>query len=83
MLVYGASKVAQNQGKRRAKTHNHTPKSKCVVYFYDSDGNFHTKRVSKIEYLYYKYIVKHHRLIICSSCRRKVLDYCPVCRADD
>ena len=83
MLVVGASKRAWNGGKRTEKVHKSDKKRGCFVYFYDSTGHFHSKRVTKIEYFYYKYIVKHHRLIICSSCRRKVLDYCPVCRADD
>ena len=77
MYVQGVSKKHDNNGKRR---HYQDKGKHWRLYFYDSDGSFHTKRVSWIQALYWKTKKKHIKKL-CNACNKKFVgaDKCPNC----
>ena len=87
MYVIGISKKHNNASKRRnyadwSKDHTH-----WRVYFYDKEGNFHNKRITILQAMYFK-AQKKWKKRLCVSCQNSFISkskgfYCPNCFEDN
>ena len=68
MYVIDVAKKHTNVSKRRS---NKAEKRYRMVYLYDEDGSFHTKRVSFFKGLYYK--TKKVKLGYCKTCKGRYI----------
>ncbi len=68
MYVVGTSKKHSNNGKRRTI---HAKKNVRTLYFYDEVGNFRTKRISWIQFYYYRLRKKKLKRVTCLECMEK------------
>ena len=69
MYVKGVSQVTNN---RKGRSNEHT-KRHSVVFYYDESGNFHSKRVSRLEAIYYKTKICRQITIYCTDCEKKFM----------
>ena len=83
MYVNNVCKTYTNYSKKR---NNNTKKSRWQLYFYDEAGNFHSKRVSRLQAFYYRYLVKKVKVkyFRCKNCNEKYRSIhgqapCPFC----
>ena len=67
MYVKGVSKVSQN-GNRSAKK---SQKRYYMVYYYDESGNFHSKRIPRLQVPFYKMQICKQVTIYCTTCQEK------------
>ena len=71
MYVNNVCKTYTNYSKKR---NNNTKKSRYKLYFYSEDGQFHSKRISKVKVKYFR----------CENCNEKYRSIhghapCPFC----
>jgi len=83
MHVINVCKTYSNSAKKR---NLYTKKHYFKLYFYDETGVIATKRVSRIEAFYYKYLVKKVKVkyFRCENCNEKYRSIhgkapCPFC----
>ena len=69
MYVKGVSQVTNN---RKGRSNEHT-KRHSVVFYYDESGSFHSKRVSRLEAIYYKTKICRQITIYCTDCEKKFM----------
>jgi len=69
MYVKGVSQVTNN---RKGRSNEHT-KRHSVVFYYDESGIFHSKRVSRLEAIYYKTKICRQITIYCTDCEKKFM----------
>ncbi len=67
MYVKGVSKVSQN-GNRSTKK---SQKRHYMVYYYDESGNFHSKRISRLQVPFYKMQICKQVTTYCTTCKEK------------
>ena len=67
MYVKGVSQVTNN---RKGRSNEHT-KRHSVVFYYDESGIFHSKRVSRLEAIYYKTKICRQIKVYCEICQEK------------
>ncbi len=76
MYAIKASKTYSHCSKRR---NNKTKKGAWKLYFYDKDGNFHSKRVSTLKAYWINLFTKKYKVQQCRLCGQKYLNSCPNC----
>tara|TARA_R110002020_G_scaffold164095_1_gene350507 strand:+ start:1972 stop:2271 length:300 start_codon:yes stop_codon:yes gene_type:complete len=76
MYAIKASKTYSHSAKNR---NNKTKKAGYKLYFYDENGNFHSKRVSAIKALWINLFTKKYKVKQCRLCGQKYLNSCPNC----
>lgn len=74
MYAIKASKTYSHSSKNR---NNKTKKSGWKLYFYDKDGNFHSKRVSTLKAYWINLFSKKYKVKKCRLCGQKYLNSCP------
>ena len=74
MYAIKACKTYSHTTKRR---NNNTKKSCYKLYFYSEDGQFHSKRISKIKAIWINLFIKKHKVGYCKVCGQKYINSCP------
>ena len=72
-----AIKVCKTYSHTTKRRNNKTKKSRYKLYFYSEDGQFHSKRISKIKAIWIKLFVKKHKVGFCKACGQKYINLCP------
>ena len=67
MYVKGVSWTTNN---RKGRSNSNT-KRLPMVFYYDEGGKFHSKRVSRLEAIYYKTKICKQKSLFCTNCQEK------------
>ena len=67
MYVKSVSWTTNNSKK---KSNEHT-KRFPVVFYHDESGKFHSKRISRLEAIYYKTKICKQKSLFCTNCQEK------------
>ena len=67
MYVKGVSWTTNN---RKGRSNSNT-KRLPMVFYYDEGGMFHSKRVSRLEAIYYKAKICKQKSLFCTNCQEK------------
>ena len=72
-----AIKVCKTYSHTTKRRNNKTKKSRYKLYFYSEDGQFHSKRISKIKAIWIKLFIKKHKVGYSKACGQKYINSCP------